>query len=166
MQHSSPHSGEEHCVTTHSGEEHCVTTHSGEEYCVTTLKTLCSRLCFAGLQIVCSHKATSPTTCKSILSVGSTQTHHKPQSIRGREMFCLQYVTMSSHQRRWYQPFMLLVELATRVRYTFATRSYKFGNNLLRLLQGENNWKWFLRPARKESFLQANPCTQNMPRKA
>ena len=108
--------------------------------------------CFAGLQIVCSHKAKSPTTCKSTLSVGSTQTHHKLQSIRGREMFCLQYVTMSSHQRRWYQAFMLLVELATRVCYTFAAHSYKFGKNLLRLLQGENSWKLFLRPAGKEVF--------------
>ena len=34
---------------------------------------------FAGLQIVCSRKAKSPTTCKSTLSVGSTKTHHKPQ---------------------------------------------------------------------------------------
>ena len=106
--------------------------HAPKVYCL-------HEACFAALQIICPHKAKSPTTCKSILSVGSTKTHHKLQSIRGREMFCLQYVTMSSHQRRWYQPFMLLVELATRVRYTFATRSYKFGNNLLRLLQGENS---------------------------
>ena len=33
----------------------------------------------AGLQIVCSRKARSPTTCKSTFSVGSTKTHHKPQ---------------------------------------------------------------------------------------
>ena len=132
--------------------------HAPKVYCL-------HEACFAGLQIVCSHKAKSPTTFKSTLSVGSTQTHHKPQSIRGREMFCLQCVTMSSHQRRWYQPFLLhvLVELATRVCYTFATRSYKFGNNLLGLFQEENSWKWFFRPATKEVFCKPIPVLKTCP---
>lgn len=53
---------------------------------------------------------------------------------------------------------MLIVELATRVHYTFVPVCLQFA----KATSGRKELKWFLKPARKESFFG----TQAMPYKA